>query len=141
VTCIGYEILHMRDWEPPFDPARGVLAQRGWWYFNPSYCKPLLARVPMHWHGGMHARTDGLAAEDGCLHLLHLHRMDYDLCLARHRQRSSVPWNPRDRREGWGYQNRIVEPDAFADWFYHDSCCGGYPICPEPIPHVWRESV
>jgi hypothetical protein len=141
VTCRGYEVIHMRDQEPPFDPARGVLAQRGWWFFNPAYSKPLLARVPMHWHGGMHNRTDGLVAEDGCLHLLHLHRMDYDLCLARHQQRVSVPWNARDWNEGWGYQNRIVEPESFARWFYEDSCVSGFPVVPEPIPPAWRAVV
>jgi hypothetical protein len=141
VTCIGYEVLHMRDREPPFDAARGVLEQRGWWYFNPSYCKPLLARVPMQWHGGMHERTDGRTAEDGCLHLLHLHRMDFDVCLARHHQRSAARWNSRDFDEGWAYQNRIVEDEQFTDWFYNDSCCGGYPVCPEPIPREWRGTV
>jgi hypothetical protein len=141
VTCRGYEVIHRHDREPPVDPSRGVLDQRGWWFFNPSYCKPLLARVPMHWHGGMHTRTDGRTADDGVLHLLHLHRMDYDLCLARHRARSAVPWNPRDRDEGWGYQNRIVDPDAFARWFYEDSGCAGHPLTVEPIPPAWRAVV
>ena len=138
VTCRGYEVIHLRDHEAGFDPDRPVLDQRSWWFFNPAYCKPLLAREPMHWHGGMHHRTDGRTAEDGTLHLLHLHRMDYELCLARHVQRVSVPWNPRDRDNGWGYQNRIVEPAAFARWFYEDSGCGGYPVAPKAIPERWR---
>jgi hypothetical protein len=45
-------------------------------------------------------------------------------CLSRHRHRLSRPWNARDWNEGWGYQNRIVDPEAFASWFYHDSCSG-----------------
>ena len=137
VTCRGYEVLHRRDREPPFDPAQPVLAQRGWWFFNPAYCKPLLARVPMAWHGGMHTRTDGAVAKDGVLHLLHLHRMDYEVCLARHRARASVPWNARDRDEGWGYQNRIVEDGHFERWFYTDTCTAGHPLVPVPIPDEW----
>jgi hypothetical protein len=92
----------------------------------------------MQWHGGLHSRTDGEAFDDGCLHLLHLHRMDYDICLARHRQRLSVPWAQRDWNEGWGYQNRIVEPEPFAGWFYEDTSCGGFPLTPERIPERWR---
>jgi hypothetical protein len=138
VTCRGYEVIHMRDEEPPYEAGRPVTEQRGWWFFNPAYCKPLLARVPMRWHGGMHSRTDGAAFEDGCLHLLHLHRMDFDICLARHHQRLGLPWAQRDWNEGWGYQNRIVEPEVFARWFYEDTSWGGFPLRPEPIPPHWR---
>jgi Glycosyl transferase family 2 len=138
VTCSGREIIHQPDCEPPFDPTRAVLEQRAWWFANPAYSKPLLAREPMHWHGGMHARVDGAVDEDGVLHLLHLHRMDYELCLARHRQRVAAPWNERDVREGWAYQNRIVEEEAFRHWFHHDSSAGGHPVVPEPIPESWR---
>jgi hypothetical protein len=140
VTCTGVEVIHMRDAEPPFDPARGVLEQREWWFDSPAYAKPLLARVPMYWHGGMHSRTDGLVAPDGCLFLIHLHRMDYDICLTRHHVRMSVPWNDRDVREGWAYQNRIVDPDEFQRWFYEDSCAG-VPVEPKPIPPSWRSVV
>jgi Glycosyl transferase family 2 len=140
VTCRGYEVIHMRG-EGALDASRPVLEQRGWWFYSPAYCKPLLARVPMHWMGGLHARADGQVFDDGVLHLLHLHRMDYDLCLARHRQRVGAPWNSRDWNEGWAYQNRIVEPEAFERWFYEDTCAGGFPLVPEPIPEEWRDVV
>jgi Glycosyl transferase family 2 len=139
-TCRGYEVIHLRDREPPLDLSRPVLEQRGWWFYSPAYCKPLLARVPMLWHGGLHARVDGAVFDDGVLHLLHLHRMDFDLCLARHRQRVSVPWNPRDWNEGWGYQNRIVDAEEFDRWFYEDTC-SSYALVPEPIPEGWRDVV
>lgn len=137
VTCRGYELIHLREREPALDPARDVMQQRGWWFASPAYCKPLLARVPMYWHGGMHARTDGLERDDGRLHLLHLHRADYELCLARHRQRVSIRWTQRDWDEGWGYQNRIVDPDAFERWFYEDTCAG-VALVVEAIPAHWR---
>jgi Glycosyl transferase family 2 len=140
VTCRGYEVIHMRG-ESTLDLSRPVLEQRGWWFYSPAYCKPLLARVPMLWMGGLHARADGRVFDDGVLHLLHLHRMDFDLCLARHHQRCSVPWNARDWNEGWAYQNRIVEPAEFERWFYQDTCAGGFPLTPEPIPADWRTVV
>ena len=130
----------MREREPPFNPWQRVLEQRGWWFKSPAYCKPLLARVPMDSHGGMHARTDGRVATDEHLYLIHLHRMDYELCLARHRERVSVPWNQRDLDAGWAYQNRIVDPDGFERWFYQDSCAG-VPVEPRPIPARWRSVV
>jgi hypothetical protein len=68
----------------------------------------------MSWHGGLHATTDGEVREDPRLYLIHLHRMDYELCFARHQQRTALPWNQRDLDEGWGYQNRITDPEAFA---------------------------
>lgn len=136
VNCRGYEVIHMKDVEAPLDPARKILEQRFHWFFNPAYSKPLLARVPMCWHGGLHSRVDGATQHDPSLYLLHLHRMDYGICLFRHRQRLSRSWNARDWNEGWGYQNRIVDPDAFASWFYHDSC-SGTPIVIEQIPAYW----
>lgn len=137
VTCRGYEILHQKDFEAPLDFSRPILEQRFHWFFNPAYSKPLLARVPMFWHGGLHSRVDRQVRDDPSLHLLHLHRLDYDICFARHQQRVSRPWNPRDWNEGWGYQNRIIDPQQFAQWFYQDSC-SSTPMVIEKIPDYWR---
>jgi len=137
VNCRGYEILHLKDSEGPLDFTQPLLEQRLHWYFNPAYSKPLLARVPMFWHGGLHARVDGLTNDDPSLYLIHLHRVDYDTCLARHHQRTSWMWNKRDLDEGWGYQNRITEAEPFLHWFYKESC-SGMPINVERIPDYWR---
>src|SRR5437762_5827910 len=137
VNCRGYEILHLKDSEGPLDFTQPLLEQRLHWYFNPAYSKPLLARVPMFWHGGLHARVDGLTNDDPSLYLIHLHRVDYDTCLARHHQRTSWMWNKRDLDEGWGYQNRITEAEPFLHWFYKESC-SGTPMSVERIPDYWR---
>ena len=140
VTCQGYEVLHQKDHEPPFDPTKLVLEQRSTWYANPSYSKPLLARVPMLWHGGFHQRVDGKTNNDPNLYLIHLHRMDYDICLARHHDRTRFPSAQLDRDQGWGYQNRITDPTEFPSWFFHDS---GGPVAldPQPIPTWWCDLV
>lgn len=140
VTCQGYEVLHMREDEPPFDHTAPVLAQRSTWYSNPSYSKSLLARVPMLWHGGFHDRLDGRKNSDPRLYLIHLHRMDYDICLGRHRERGRFPLAQADREQGWGYQNRIVNPSDFSSWFYGDSV-GPIPIQPQPVPQYWHDVV
>ncbi|MGH3827328.1 MAG: RICIN domain-containing protein [Pseudonocardiaceae bacterium] len=138
ITCQGYEILHQKDHEPPFDPAKPVLGQRFTWYANPAYSKSLLARVPMFWHGGCHERVDGRTNNDPHLYLLHLHRMDYDLCLARHENRTRFPLAQVDQDQGWGYQNRITDLAEFSAWFYHDSG-GPLPLHPLSIPPWWRD--
>ena len=45
--------------EPPFDPSRKVLDQRGYWFANEIYDKPVLATEPMHWKPGFHRTEDG----------------------------------------------------------------------------------
>jgi hypothetical protein len=139
-TCQGYEVLHMKEDEVPFDHTKPILMQRSTWYHNPSYSKSLLTRVPMLWNGGFHERIDGRTNSDPRLYLIHLHRMDYDICLARHRERGRFRRAQVDLEEGWGYQNRIMDQLAFSDWFYHDSCTD-FPMQPQPIPSYWRTLV
>ncbi|BAV06590.1 hypothetical protein FLA_2609 [Filimonas lacunae] len=138
VNCTGYEVLHNTTTEQPLDFSKPILEQRGEWFPNPAYSKPLLATEPMYWHGGLHSRVDGQTREDRSLYLIHLHRMDYDICHQRHMQRMSKPWNKRDVDENWGYQNRITEAEQFKHWFYNDSSCNGVHVQPESIPEAFR---
>jgi predicted O-methyltransferase YrrM len=140
VTCRGWEVLHDPQCEPPLDPAAPILAQRHWWFRNTAYDKPLLARVPMSWLGGFHGRTDGVVNDDPRLFLVHLHRVDYEHCLHRHHQRVSRPWKPDQLANGWGYQERIIEPEAFARWFFTDASGSGGSVQRQPIPTRWRHA-
>ena len=56
------------------------------------------------------------------MHLLRL-CVDYELCRPSSRA-LSIRWAPRDWDQGWGYQNPIVDPEAFERWFYEDTCAG-----------------
>lgn len=140
VTCRGWEVLHDPQTEPPLDPGAPILAQRQWWFRNTAYDKPLLARVPMSWRGGFHGRTDGAVNDDPRLFLVHLHRIDYERCLYRHQQRVARPWKPDQLAHGWGYQDRIIEPEAFASWFSTDASGSGTRIQRQPIPPRWRHA-
>ena len=40
VNCLGYELLHMKDREPPLDLRRPILGQRRFWFSNEGYSKP-----------------------------------------------------------------------------------------------------
>jgi hypothetical protein len=138
VTCYGYEIIHMVDREGPFDSARPVLDQRGYWFPNNAYSKPALATTPTRWVPGFHAREDGQVELDPDLCLIHLHRMDYEICLARHRYRHRRRWNELDLAEGWARHNLIVEEAEFARWFYEDDSYEHREPAVQAIPAAWR---
>ncbi|MDQ6821448.1 MAG: glycosyltransferase family 2 protein [Actinomycetota bacterium] len=138
VNCLGYEILHLRDSEPPLVFDRLILDQRRWWFWNDGYDKAAVATVPMRWRPGFHGREDFQFAPDPDLRLIHLHRVDYDTCRARHLLRSQRPWAELDAREGWAAHNMISEERAFDRWFYEDSNLAGVPIRPEAIPAQWQ---
>jgi hypothetical protein len=140
VNCIGYEILHLADREPAYDPARPILDQRGYWYAHGAYNKPALASGPMSWVPGFHHRTDGQLNYDPYLRLIHLHRLDTDICRERHRIRERRAWGERDIDQGWAAYNRTTEGDEFERWFYEDSGFekDGIQIVLERIPEDWR---
>lgn len=139
VNCLGYEVLHLPG-EAELDLARPLFEQRHWWFANDGYSKPALARVPMEWEPGFHSRADAEMNLDPDLRLIHLHRMDYSVCLARHLKRQRLEWAERDLAAGWADHNRIAEAEAFRSWFYEDSCFeeAGIHIDLEPIPAAWR---
>jgi Glycosyl transferase family 2 len=138
VNCLGYELLHMRDREPAFDPARPVLEQRGYWYANDDYDKPALATEPMHWKPGFHRRADDEFTLDPDLRLIHLHRMDYEVCLERHRRLRARQWNREDVALGRGSHIWNVDDAEFERWFYEESSDKNLGIALERIPDSWR---
>jgi hypothetical protein len=139
VNCLGYELLHQPDREPPLQPEKPILAQRGRWFFNDGYDKAALATTPMSWRPGFHGRTDFHVNLDPDLRLIHLHRVDYEMCLARHRTRSRRPWDQSDARDGWAIHNQITDEADFRQWFHEDSCFANLQISPEPIPPAWHD--
>jgi hypothetical protein len=138
VNCLGYELLHQKPTEPPLRLDLPISEQRGYWYFNGAYDKPALATVPMSWRPGFHGRSDFHYNLDPDLRLIHLHRMDYDICLERHRVRSRRSWGDQDARKRWALHNQIVEEQEFSRWFFQDSCFEGFEIKLERIPPAWR---
>lgn len=138
VNCLGYELLHLRDREPALALDRPVLDQRHCWFFNGAYDKAAVATVPMRWRPGFHGREDFHYRPDPDLRLIHLHRMDYGICLERHRTRGRRPWAARDAREGWATHNQIIDEAEFERWFYEDSCFEGFEMQREEIQAPWR---
>jgi len=133
-NCNGFELLHMKESEPPLDVTRPIMPQRSHWFPNDDFLsKPLLARIPMEWDLGCHSTPKG-KRQDFDLYLIHLHRVDYDLCLARHNSINQRPRCHQDMKNGWSDQRHIVDPVAFHAWFY-----GNYAQNQRPIPEEWKQ--
>jgi hypothetical protein len=128
----------MVDREGPFDPSRKVLAQRGYWFANDIYDKAALTTKPMRWRPGFHRAASGRMRPDPDLYLIHLHRMDYDICRARHAYRERAAWNELDLELGWARHNRVTDEAEFSRWFYEDSNSAWSEILIEPVPALWR---
>lgn len=115
--CSGFEVVHQAD-EPPLRFDEPILAQRGWWHASSRYSKRSVTKIPLRFAEGFHeefvAPND---PPDPDLLLIHLHRVDYDWCLERHRSTASRNWSREDieRRDGW--QNRVTEAVEFEQWF------------------------
>jgi hypothetical protein len=138
VNCVGYEVLHLRDREPPLRLGEPVLAQRDYWYAHGAYDKPALASAPSAWARCFHTLADGRQNYDPDLRLIHLHRMDFGISLARHRRHGDEQWNEQDVVEGWGYHNLLTDEVAFEQWFYGDTCFEEVPMALERIPAAWK---
>ena len=87
------------------DLSHPVLGQRRYWYANGAFNKPAIATGPMSWLPGFHHRSDLQLNYDPYLRLIHLHRMDYEICRDRHLSRKDRAWSERDQRKGTGVNN------------------------------------
>jgi hypothetical protein len=72
----------------------------------------------LRWSEGFHEEYNAPDdPADPSLLLVHLHRVDYDSCLQRHRETASRDWSTEDVVRGDGGQNRIAAPEEFERWF------------------------
>jgi len=137
VNCLGYELLHVRG-EAPLRLDEPILGQRRHWFFNDGYNKAALATVPLHWKPGFHGRADQHFNLDPDLRLVHLHRMDREICRARHRVRRRKPWAPDDEARGWAVHNRLAEDAEFDRWFDGETGFSAIPIQLQTIAGQWH---
>jgi hypothetical protein len=141
LRCRGYEVLHFREEEPPLVLSEPWLRQRSRWYHCARYSKPTVARLPVFWTAGFHeaSNVEPYPANAGELLLIHLHRIDYDECLARHRERAAREWAPRERREGVYRQNLLEDPEKLSRWMLCNADKTSQYAVPEQIPSPIRD--
>ncbi len=115
--CAGFNVVHKPD-ELPLRFDAPLLEQRRYWHASQQYSKRLLTRMQLRWSEGFHEEYNAPDdPPDPALMLVHLHRIDYDTCLARHRAAAARDWSEEDVILGYGAQNRVTEPDEFEQWF------------------------
>lgn len=141
VCCLGYEVIHQSDTEPPIDLDRPLLAQRSAWFYNPLYDKPAIATVPMEWVPGFHRRTDGLNNYDPDLRLIHLHRFDFERCYARNIERAGFRRGDAETAAGLAGYNWITDRSEFEHWFRTDTVMAHMPMRLEPLESRWHSVV
>ncbi len=120
VRCTGYEVVHKPEEEATLDWSESLLPQRAWWYHSVRYSKTLLSMTPLEWDIGFHELSNPEARikqmeED--LILIHLHKIDFDFCLARHEELAKRNWSAADKEAGAGKQNRLYDPEKLRTWF------------------------
>lgn len=117
VKCNGFEVVHNVDAEAPLDVTQPWLSQRKWWYHSPRYSKPLLSAVPLYWRPGWFGAVNVpmFEAPYRDLLLVHLHKIDLQLCVERHQQAGSQPWHP-EARSGPLAHNVLEDPERLSRW-------------------------
>lgn len=126
LRCVGFNVEHVPKAELKLDLSKPVLSQRSRWRRTFFYDKCLISRVPLKWVNGFHF----LATSENPpfrpeLVLIHLHKMDYDLCKAKHSESAKRKWNQYDVETNQGIQNRLDSGAEFDNWFF-----GGNPHQP-----------
>jgi hypothetical protein len=140
--CQGHELVHDMHQEPSLDLSVGkkIFAQRRWLQASQAYSKTLLSAVPLTWSDGFHTVCGQVNMPDNHLHLVHLHRMDFDLAWAKCQDTAKRKWNPEDAASGAGYQNRFTDVREFESWFYRDFH-DGKPFNPRPMFKAWKDLI
>jgi len=142
IRAAGYEVVHHKDQEPPLNwNSIPWLAQRKAWYPCRTYSKPVLAKEPIFWTPGFTNASNVPDRVTEELLLVHLHRIDYDECLRKHREARAREWKPEMKGEGPYRQNRLEEPEALSRWMLCDSDSTREYAKLEGIPEHVRHAV
>lgn len=138
VSARGWELMHDRTHEAPIDLSRPVLEQRGTWFANPLFDKPVITTGPTPWTVGRHRVVDAPSHLDPDLHLVHIQRMDHDLCWERRRMRRRLGSSATDIATGRSAHTRIDDEDEFGRWFTGDAGLPSIRVVHESVPTRFR---
>jgi hypothetical protein len=117
VRATGYEICHYQGREPAIDwQAPKLLSQRQYWIPAAGQSRPVMAKNPLYWTAGFADAVNMPASTDPNLLLLHVHRIDFEACLRRHRCLCACEW-PADPMSSAPYgANRITDQEQLWRW-------------------------
>ena len=129
VQTKGFELVHLPDKEPAYDPSKGILEQRKYWirearfYDKILLSNHLISREETYASGNMGFHSSDITGTtndtnelfDDDLLLLHLHKFDYDTCLKRHLLWAEKKWEG-DPMTNWHYKRDTEE--GVKDWYF-----------------------
>jgi hypothetical protein len=120
ISATGYEVVHQPD-EPTAKPEDlWLLRNRQFWYPSRLYSKPCLSCWPLEWSAGFHTAvglTNPEMTPDPRLLLVHLHKYDFSVALARSQASAARNWSKADRDGRLGWQNRISTEEQLRQFF------------------------
>ena len=120
LKCVGYSLEHDPAKEPCIDLSKPVFNQRKFWRYDTIYNKTLISKVPCKWVYGVHLLEGSVQPKVSYdLFLVHLHKLDYELCKNKHREQVSRIWNAVDLANGFGFHNRFFDGVEFDKWFFN----------------------
>jgi hypothetical protein len=125
VRASGYELIHLPDKEPEYDPSKKILEQRNFWFKSPTYYdKTLITNKALDWSIGLHTihkvDNNSIYSEKDLL-LIHLHRFDYNKCVNRHLEYANKEWSERTVRNNNNWHYREKDKLKIDKWYFSNS--------------------
>jgi hypothetical protein len=105
VTCVGLNILHIINLEPPLELDKPILTQRRFARFRSATCKTILSRIPLKWLPGLHS-INQRPKIDPNLFMFHTKTMDYSIASARQKINMETPWSEFSVANNFGAHHR-----------------------------------
>jgi hypothetical protein len=130
VSLIGFEVIQDLENELPLKPNDLIFENRNLFFKYPIYDKTLISKIPLKWEWGFH-RCNHPQNYIYDTHLMHLHRVDFDLMLKRHEERAKK-WNLKNDGDS-GHQHRIGDKQGVLDYF------NNIPSSPIHIPEEHKK--
>ena len=120
VGVTSFEVIHLKEKESPIDLCKPILEQRKYWYRKGvSYDKTLLSKQPLKWTPGFHeAKNIEKYYRDKDLWMIHLHKMDYELCWEKHQNIKRLKHHEECIRQNCSPHYRIANKKVFYQFFY-----------------------
>ena len=137
VNCLGYEVIHLRDREPPYRPGRRSWSSGATGLLLTDMTSPRWQLCP--WSGSpgfMGAPTVGSTSTPTCSWSTSTEWTTRSAGSAM--QVAEWEWNENDLEGERGTHNRITDPEEFDRWFYTEGCFEHGRIVIERIPERWR---
>jgi hypothetical protein len=114
ITCLGHEMIQDLEKESPLEIGGEIFKNRNYWFKYPDYDKTLISKVPLKWVWGFHYAKNIDRDFSYNLHLMHLHRCDFELMLKRHEERANK-WKLKG--DGGGTQHAIGDREGVLKYF------------------------